>query len=36
MGGDTSLLEGDQPEEPEDEDGDKKLAAKDDIQTAEV
>jgi hypothetical protein len=30
------LLEGDQPEEPEDEDGDKKPAAKDDIQTAEI
>jgi hypothetical protein len=36
LGGDTTLLEGDQPEEPEDEDGDKKQAAKDDIQTAEI
>jgi hypothetical protein len=36
MGGDTMLLEGDQPEEPEDEDGDKKLVAKDDIQTVEI
>jgi hypothetical protein len=36
MGGDTTLLEGDQPEEPEDEDGDKKQAAKDNIQRAEI
>jgi hypothetical protein len=36
MGGDTTLLEGDQPAEPEDEDGDKKPAAKDDIQTVEI
>jgi hypothetical protein len=36
MGGDTTLLEGDQPEEPEDEDGDKKPVAKDDIQRAEI
>jgi hypothetical protein len=36
MGGDTTLLEGDQPEAPEDEDGDKKPAAKDDIPRAEI